>query len=600
MRKIGFLFLLLVSVYPAMAQIASGAGYPPFACSATLLTQTYKDTNTNLVYTCVNLANVGYIWQLGQSPILPVTNAPSGSCTVGMPNQQVVNSGTQYSCQNGTWGAIGGGGALPNPATSAFYDEGGAVFNVKAYGAKGDGTTNDCTAIGNALAAANVAGGNLFFPQGNYFVSTACHLTASGDVTVSGVGKCSRDLTQCSSVIVSTDTSGVLFTNTGKVGLYKDIAILNLAATAPTAGSAILTNGTDAGQIVDYRGIFVSGFYIDVDVQVGAQWSMETSYIQNPVLVGVRVQNTINHDAGDWRIIGTYFAAGAPSNPRTTPTAGVEWLSSSGGTLLSNKFVTDGGANFTNDILVNLVANSAQGWIVDNSVEGVPGGPALQFTNAGANFEIWGNYLKSGANSSAIYVDGSGVGGLSQTIIGGGSMALSSGSAVAITLQHSNNVTILPFLQSGYSANSTILTCGAACLDITQLPTLPIAANSGSTQFTGVVTGTNINTGYYHNYVASNDWVLGSNAYYNGSAWFATLATASSMENAAGAIRFRVDTGLTPNSTFAPTVKFTINSDGTVQPGSNYKSSDGTAGFTGTCASTTTLTVKNGLITGCS
>jgi hypothetical protein len=37
---------------------------------------------------------------------------------------------------------------------------------------------------------------------------------------------------------------------------------------------------------------------------------------------------------------------------------------------------------------------------------------------------------------------------------------------------------------------------------------------------------------------------------------------------------------------------------GTVAAG--FKSSDGTAGFTGTCASTTTLTVKNGLIVGCS
>jgi hypothetical protein len=38
---------------------------------------------------------------------------------------------------------------------------------------------------------------------------------------------------------------------------------------------------------------------------------------------------------------------------------------------------------------------------------------------------------------------------------------------------------------------------------------------------------------------------------------------------------------------------------GTIQ-GGGYKSSDGTAGFTGTCAPGTTITVKNGLITGCS
>src|SRR5512135_1574257 len=41
-------------------------------------------------------------------------------------------------------------------------------FNVRDYGAVGDGTTDDTTSILNAYAAACVKGGVVWFPSGNY------------------------------------------------------------------------------------------------------------------------------------------------------------------------------------------------------------------------------------------------------------------------------------------------------------------------------------------------------------------------------------------------------------------------------------------------
>jgi hypothetical protein len=54
----------------------------------------------------------------------------------------------------------------------------GLFFNVKdpAYGAVGDGVTNDATAIGAALTAANVSGGVVFFPPGTYRITSALSL----------------------------------------------------------------------------------------------------------------------------------------------------------------------------------------------------------------------------------------------------------------------------------------------------------------------------------------------------------------------------------------------------------------------------------------
>src|SRR5690242_8833062 len=53
----------------------------------------------------------------------------------------------------------------------ALAEELPSWINVKQYGAKGDGVTNDTTAITNAITDLNVSGGVLYFPQGQYLTS---------------------------------------------------------------------------------------------------------------------------------------------------------------------------------------------------------------------------------------------------------------------------------------------------------------------------------------------------------------------------------------------------------------------------------------------
>lgn len=67
---------------------------------------------------------------------------------------------------------------------------GTAFISVKdpTYGAKGDGSTNDLTAIQNAINAAQTAGGGIVLvPPGNYNVSGALAISTAG-VTVMGIG----------------------------------------------------------------------------------------------------------------------------------------------------------------------------------------------------------------------------------------------------------------------------------------------------------------------------------------------------------------------------------------------------------------------------
>ncbi|HET7213629.1 MAG TPA: glycosyl hydrolase family 28-related protein [Terriglobia bacterium] len=64
--------------------------------------------------------------------------------------------------------------------TTGITDKGGQLFNVKAYGAKGDGSTDDTAAVNAAFAAAYAArGGVIYFPPGIYLIAGA--LTVPND-----------------------------------------------------------------------------------------------------------------------------------------------------------------------------------------------------------------------------------------------------------------------------------------------------------------------------------------------------------------------------------------------------------------------------------
>src|SRR5690606_2126392 len=63
---------------------------------------------------------------------------------------------------------------------------GAVVHNVRAYGAVGDGVTDDRAAIQAAIDAAIKEGGQLYFPQGVYRVSQYLQIKGATDLEVIG------------------------------------------------------------------------------------------------------------------------------------------------------------------------------------------------------------------------------------------------------------------------------------------------------------------------------------------------------------------------------------------------------------------------------
>lgn len=94
------------------------------------------------------------------------------------------------------------------------------IYNVKAYGAKGDGVTDDTTSVQAAITAAKTKGGVVFFPPGSYNlvnmtgVNGQVRLLSFGDAVVTGFKY--EDLSMPSQAFASSPTADdALFTADG-------------------------------------------------------------------------------------------------------------------------------------------------------------------------------------------------------------------------------------------------------------------------------------------------------------------------------------------------------------------------------------------------
>jgi hypothetical protein len=150
------------------------------------------------------------------------------------------------------------------------------VFNVKKYGAVGNGTTDDSNAILAAAAAANaVPGSTLLFPQGNYLID--------GIVTVQGIEVVGDGAT------LTTSSTGGLEVTGSNTKVYDMRFETRLSAGSGAAG--ILVNRANGFEI---RNNTLSGFTDAVSVTQSSSGKVNANkiFMSNGSIAGVAVGNS--------------------------------------------------------------------------------------------------------------------------------------------------------------------------------------------------------------------------------------------------------------------------------------------------------------------
>lgn len=207
------------------------------------------------------------------------------------------------------------------------------VFNVRHFGAKGDGKADDTAAVTNAIRAVTAAGGGtLYFPKGIYKTSGGFVFNVPVIVRGDGMNEPIETTTEGSlSRVNCTSATAVLFTFRAAYSKVQDIMLLNTAPTTPTAGAGIVaTHASMSWNKVDYDSVLVAKFYDNVDSQVGAAWSMRNCVILGPVRYGLRIRNLIHPDSGDWSVSDTVFSNSS------YPASDAIRIESSGGGKITN------------------------------------------------------------------------------------------------------------------------------------------------------------------------------------------------------------------------------------------------------------------------
>ena len=109
------------------------------------------------------------------------------------------------------------------------------VFNVKDYGATGDGATDDSIAIDNAIQAARVGNGCVYFPRGQYQIETMLNVNVASAITLLGDGD--------GSVLRMCSENGLLSV-TMSTGDTIQIRHLRIVAMSPVCTTAIKIQNT--------------------------------------------------------------------------------------------------------------------------------------------------------------------------------------------------------------------------------------------------------------------------------------------------------------------------------------------------------------------
>lgn len=252
----------------------------------------------------------------------------------------------------------------------------GVAFNVQAYGAKGDGTTDDTVSIQAALTAAGVKGGAVILPPGNYLITAT--LTIPSGVTLEGTSFAGVQ----TSVGVA-DLGSVIKTST---------ALDPMVSSIDTKGIAI------RDLVLDGTGVAVTGAKIGVfqgriegcefkrfttralNLVPGATFTTHECWVKNNLITmnGVGTGILITGVSGSFQCHDNQFIGNVI---RGAVVCGID-DDRSGGNLIQANHIYDFPANPINMLVGVRVTGSGNNSILDNYLDNIAGGPSIRIVGS--------------------------------------------------------------------------------------------------------------------------------------------------------------------------------------------------------------------------
>ena len=172
-----------------------------------------------------------------------------------------------------------------NAAAVSLSSRFSQTFNVKDYGAVGDNSTNDATAINYAIAALNSAtyGGCLYFPVGTYKI-TATLTTITNNCNILGQGQGVSELSFQGAI----DGINIDFTSTGRrTATVNNLSISSNQARTKTGLTYKQFNNEVLGNPFNFNNLtFNENWYISINVNNTALNNNQGGNIENVYISG--------------------------------------------------------------------------------------------------------------------------------------------------------------------------------------------------------------------------------------------------------------------------------------------------------------------------